>query len=106
MDWPGRRCRARPVASFIGVVGTSSASAKAESAPGSAEPAAAPTATATTAAAATATATAAAATAPGNLNAGLGRCGVFLVEHVERRQADVCDFFLTEGYLMTKSDGG
>ena len=81
-------------------------SAQAAGAPGSAAAAAAATATATPAtAAATATAATTAAT-PGDLNAALGGSRVLFVEDVERRQTDVGDFFLTECYLMTKSNGG
>lgn len=64
------------------------------------------TAAATTAAAAspaaTATAAPAAATpaAPGELVAGLGRRSAFLIEHIEGRQADVGNLFLTEEELM------
>ena len=47
-----------------------------------------------TAATTTAAATTATAATAGFLNAGLA--GVFLVEEMERRQADVGDFFLTE----------
>ena len=53
---------------------------------------------AATAAAATA---ATAATAPGDLLA-LWRCSIFLVEHVERRQAYVGDFFFTECDDLTR----
>src|SRR5271169_2053699 len=65
-------------------------------------PAAAAATTATTAAAAAPPRAAAAATAPaastppGGLFAGLSRCCVFLVEHIECRQADVGNLFLTE----------
>jgi hypothetical protein len=69
--------------------------------------AAAAASAATTAAAAAAAATAASAAAPAtaaaatsaplrNLFPDVGRAGVFLVEDVERPQADVGDFFLTE----------
>jgi hypothetical protein len=67
---------------------------------------AATAATAATAAAAAAShgaASAAAATAtPGEFFADLGCCGVFLVEDIERRQADVGDFFLTEKARVTR----
>ena len=57
-------------------------------------------AAAVTAAAAAAAVTAAAA-ASDKLEAGSG----FPVEDVERRQADVEDFFLTEGEFVTRFDG-
>jgi len=70
-----------------------------------------PAATAATAAAAAASrgaasaaaaAAAAAATAtPGEFFADLGCCGVFLVEDIERRQADVENFFLTQKARVT-----
>ena len=82
--------------------------AKAAGSPGSAAAAAAAT-TATTAASATpATATtvaSAAATATGHLHAALGARGIFLVEYVERRQADVSDFFHAKRQLMIKFRG-
>ncbi len=59
-----------------------------------------PCSRAPTAASATPAATA---TAPGYLYAALGRPGVLLVEHIERRQADVCDFFLAKRDLVTRS---
>jgi hypothetical protein len=52
-------------------------------------------------AAAAAVAAAAAAAASDKLEAGSG----FPVEDVERRQADVEDFFLTEGEFVTRFDG-
>ena len=61
--------------------------------------AAAATASAATSAAAPAAAAAAASAASGKLFAESGRSGVFLVEDVERPQADVGDFFLTESDL-------
>jgi transketolase N-terminal domain/subunit len=77
--------------------------AKAAGSPRSAAAAAAAT-TATTAASATpATATtvaSAAATATGHLHTALGARGIFLVEYVERRQADVSDFFFAERDLL------
>ena len=64
-----------------------------------------PAATAATAAAAAAShgaASAAAATAtPGEFFADLGCYGVFLVEDIERRQADVGNFFLTQKARVT-----
>src|SRR5215470_18137242 len=51
------------------------------------------------AAAATSAAAAAAAAASGKFFSESGRSGVFLVEDVERPQADVGDFFLTESDL-------
>src|SRR5580692_10376412 len=106
MDWPGRQCRARPMMISVVVASRKPAgSAEAASAPRSAATAAATTATATTAtAAATATATATA-TAPRDLRAALGRRGVLLVEHVERRQADVGDFFNAKHLLMIERSG-
>ena len=83
--------------------GKQSASANAATAPGyaAATDAAAPaTATASAApATAAAPATTAAAATTGFLNEASKRSRVLLVEHVERRQADVGDF------LVTESDG-
>jgi transketolase N-terminal domain/subunit len=50
-------------------------------------------------------AAASATTAAGHLHAALGRRDIFLVEYVERRQADVGDFFHAERQLMVKSKG-
>jgi hypothetical protein len=72
------------------------------SAPGCAAATAAAATTAASAASATATASAAAAATPGYLHAILGSSRVFLVEHIERRQADVGDFFLTERECLTR----
>jgi hypothetical protein len=55
-----------------------------------ATPAASPAASATAAAAATTSA------APGNFLADLRSCGIFLVEHIERRKADVRNLLVTE----------
>jgi hypothetical protein len=54
-----------------------------------------------TAAASVATAAAA---ASDKLEAGRGQCGVFPIEDVERRQADVEDFFLTEDEFVPRFD--
>jgi hypothetical protein len=60
-------------------------------------------AAAMTAAAAVAAATAVAAAAAASQSYAAGSlCGVLLVEDIERRQADVGDFFFTEGDLMTR----
>jgi hypothetical protein len=64
--------------------------------------AAAVAAAATVAAAAVAAAAVAAATAASQSYAAGSLCSVLLVEDVERRQADVGDFFFTEGDLMTR----
>jgi hypothetical protein len=56
-------------------------------------------ASASTAASAT---TATAAPAPGDLDAGLRRRCVFLIENVERRQTYIGDFFFTERDLVTR----
>jgi hypothetical protein len=63
--------------------------------PAAAAAAAAAAATASPAASA-ATSAAATSTTPGDFFAELRRCSVFLVEDIERRQADVRDFLLTE----------
>ena len=95
---------------FVSVMEEPSALAKAASSPGRAATAAAASAAtgATAAATATTTASATAATTaatPGKLYAALGRRSVLLVEHVERRQAHVGDFFFTKRYLVIQSDG-
>ena len=60
-----------------------------------------PTAAATSTASATsAAASATPAASPGNLYAGLSRRSVFFVKDIERRQADVGDFFLAESQKM------
>ena len=60
-----------------------------------------PTATATSTATVAPTATATA-TAPGDLYAVLSRRRVFLVEDIERGEADVGDLFFTECDCMTR----
>ena len=66
--------------------------------------AAAASATSVAASAASAASVAAVATAvSGKLQAGLGCSGVFLVEDVERRQADVSDFLLKESVFVSHS---
>src|SRR6202000_1893015 len=106
MDWPGRHCRTRPETSFVSAIGKRSALAKAASSPRSAATAAATTATAATSAtAASSAASATTAATPGNLHAALGRRCVLLVEHIERRQAHIGDFFFTQRYLVTQSNG-
>ena len=75
------------------------ATATAATAATSATPAAAAPATATAATAAPATA------ATCFLHAALGSRSVFLVEHIERREADVGDFFFAERELVTQSEG-
>ena len=91
--------------SVVTVSGKLTALAEAAGAPGSAATA---TATATAASATTAApaTTAASATATaGHLHAALGRRNVLLVEDVERRQADVGDFFHAKRQLMIESKG-
>lgn len=71
--------------------------------PGRAAASAAATAPAASPAApAAATSAAATPATPGNFLADLRRCGIFLVEHVERRQADVRDFLLAKKDLMIR----
>ncbi|HVX77612.1 MAG TPA: hypothetical protein VHB49_15870 [Bradyrhizobium sp.] len=77
---------------------------------GAAGTATAPAATATPAAASTAAATtpasATAAAGARHLNVAAGiAADIFPVEHMERRQADVCDFFFTKRNLMAKACG-
>jgi hypothetical protein len=86
---------------------TQSESALAEpAAPGRQTPAAASAASAASAAASAASAASAAATSAaatsGKLLTELERSGVFLVEDIERRQADVRDFFVTESDNLTR----
>lgn len=97
---PRQAASATAAAATAATADASPEAAAAAAAPAAAAPApaaAAPAATATTAAAA-ATATAAA----HELNAGGDRS--LLVEHIERRQADVGDFFFTEREFMTRLD--
>ena len=107
MEWPGRPCRTRPQIAYINVSGNWSSLAKAAGSPGSAATATAATTTAAAAASPTTAAAsatpAATATAPGELYASFGRRCVLLVEHIERRQADVGDFFLAKHDLVTQS---
>jgi hypothetical protein len=72
--------------------------------PAAAAAAAAATATAATASPAASAATSAAATSttPGDFFAELMCCSVFLVEDIERRQADVRDFLLTEKDFVSR----
>jgi hypothetical protein len=63
---------------------------------------ASPTDAATTASAASAATATATATAPSDLYAVLSRCRVFLVEDIERGEADVGDFFFAERDCMTR----
>src|ERR1700675_2992239 len=105
MDWPGRLCRTRPRRfMLVNVIGPWSGLARAAGPPrpaaAAASYAAAYTASATPAASATSAASAASAT-PGHLYAALGRCRVFLVEEIERRQADVGDFLLAKRDFVT-----
>jgi hypothetical protein len=69
--------------------------------PAAAAAAAAATATASPAASA-ATSAAATSTTPGDFFAELMCCSVFLVEDIERRQADVRDFLLTEKDFVSR----
>jgi hypothetical protein len=110
INWPGRLCRARPMMTLsVNAIEMQSGSAEATSAPRQAttsDAATAPAATAApacSAASATPASAAAAASAPGDLHAVLGGCGVLLVENIERRQADVGDFFFTESDGVTRS---
>jgi hypothetical protein len=78
--------------------------AQAAGSPGSAAATTAAAAAASPATTATAAATTTAATtaaAPSQLNAALGGRCVLFVEDIECRQADIGDFFFTEGNLMT-----
>jgi hypothetical protein len=79
-----------------------SSAASAAAATAAAAPAAAAASPATSAAAATAAATATSATTPPSKFLAELRFGVFLVEDVERRQAHVRNFFLTEKDFMTR----
>src|SRR6476620_1471547 len=109
MDWPGRRRRTRPM--IISVVRVTGKLAGLAPAAGSPRRAAAATAATTAASASpatattTATAAATAAAHPCDLRAVLGRRGIFLVEYVERRQADVGDFFHAKRQLVIGSKG-
>jgi len=71
-------------------------------APGPAAAAAAITAAAASPAASAATSAAATPTTPGDFFAELMCCRVFFVEDIERRQADVRDFFLTEKDFVSR----
>jgi hypothetical protein len=75
---------------------TSDAASKASAASASAA-----SASASPAAAAPASPAAPATSASDQLDAGRGQCGVFLVEDIERRQADIGDFFFTERDFVT-----
>jgi hypothetical protein len=94
-EWPGRPCRTRPSRILLSIV---SASRRRDLAPAAMTPrraaaAAADAASAASAAAATPATSAATATAPGYLDAA---ANVFLVEEMERGQADVGDFLVAE----------
>ncbi len=111
MDWPGRRCRTRPPQLISIDVGRRSRLADAASSPRQAAGATPATTTTTTAAAtsaATASAAASAATASaaaaaaGFLDAVFGSRRALFVEDIERRQADVGDFFFTQRDLMAR----
>jgi len=92
---------------FANAIGKWSDLADAATSPGqaaaSAATAAAAATPATPAAAAAATATTAAATTC-FLHAVLGRSGVFLVEHIERREANVGNFFFAKREFVTQSN--
>jgi hypothetical protein len=97
MKWPGRPCRTRPYRCvFVNAVREQTGLAIAATSPRRAAASATDAASATSAAAAAAATSAAAATAPGYLHAA---ANVFLVEQMERCQADVGDF------LVAESDG-
>jgi hypothetical protein len=64
--------------------------------------AAATSAASAAAASATPAAAATTAAAPGFLNEAARPCNVLLVEHMERRQADVGDFLVTESECLTR----
>ena len=81
-------------AAYSGVGAASTAAAVATAAAAAAAMAAAAASTATTAPAATAV---------GKLYAGPGCLGIFFVEDIERRQADVRDFLFTEKGFVTHS---
>ena len=81
---------------------TASKAAAASASAAAASPAAASSAAASSASAAATAMTASAATASNELKAGGDRS--FLVEHIERRQADVRDFFLTERQFVARLD--
>jgi hypothetical protein len=99
-DGPGQ-CKTRPPLSVI-LVAADFALTVAAITPGPAAASAAATAPAASPAApAAATSAAATAATPGSyFLADLRRCGIFLVEHIERRQADVRDFLLAKKDLM------
>ena len=78
------------------------AAASASASPAAASPAAASSASAASASAAATAMTASAAAASNELKAGGDRS--LLVEHIECRQADVGDFFLTERKLVARLD--
>jgi hypothetical protein len=95
-------CKTRPPLSVI-LVAADLTLTDAAITPGPAAASATATAPAASPAApAAATAAAATAATPGNFLADLRRCGIFLIEHVERRQADVRDFLLAKKDLMIR----
>ncbi len=100
MKWPGRPCRTRPYRLvFVNAVREQAGLAIAASSPRRAAAAAANAASATSAAAAAPATSAATATAPGYLHAA---ANVFLVEEMERRQADVGDFLVAERDCLSR----